>query len=211
MHSEVDFSVEYKKSAGKGAARKFRAAGRTPGVVYGPDMEPVMVTFREQDLVKAMSTPAQRNVFLRLKCPEEQIDGLRVLIKDLQVEPVRREFIHADFYKLDPNRMIQATVPIRLEGTAIGVKMGGIMQVARRQLRVACLPDDLPEAIVVDVSEMQPGASIHVSDLEAAEGVRFLTNPELAVCAVVAPSGAKEEEAEEGEEEAAEEAPQAEE
>ena len=210
MHSEVDFTVEYKEGAGKGAARKLRAAGKTPGVVYGPDMEPVMVTFREQDLVKAMSTPAQRNVFLRLKCSEERVDGIRVLVKDLQVDPVRREFIHADFYKLDPNRMVQATVPIRLEGTAIGVKMGGIMQVARRQLRVACLPDDLPEAIVVDVTEMQPGASIHVRDLEAAEGVRFLTNPELAVCAVVAPSGAKEEEAEE-EEEAAEEASQAEE
>jgi large subunit ribosomal protein L25 len=200
MHTEVEFAVEPKDITGKGAARKLRAKGKTPGVVYGPDFAPVMVTFREQDLAKALSTPAARNVFLRLKSDEQNVNGARVIVKDLQVDPVRRVFLHADFYKLDPTRVIQATVPIHLEGTSAGVKAGGIMQVARRELVVSCLPDRLPEAIVVDVTDLQVGQSIHVGDLPAPEDVRILTNLKLAVCAVIAPSGLEEEGAEEAEE-----------
>lgn len=203
MHTEMDFAVEPKSTRGKESARKLRAGGKTPGIVYGPGMDPVMVTFREQDLVRALSTPAQRNVFLRLKSDDERVSGSRVIVKELQVNPLKREFIHVDFYKLDPTRVIHVTVPIRLEGVAAGVKMGGIMQVARREIPVSCLPDELPEAIGLDVSQMMPGDSIHVGELEVPEGVTILAAPQLAVCAVIAPSGLAEEEAEE-EEEAAE-------
>ncbi len=204
MHAEFEFSVEVKEGVGKGAARKARAAGRTPGVVYGPEFAPRPVTFREQDLVRALNTPAQRNVFLRLKSADPDLDGIRVIVKDLQVDPVKRRFIHADFYKLDPNRTMHATLPIHVQGTAIGVKLGGILQIVRREVRVACKPDDLPDAIVVDVTELKPGESVHVGDLEPPEGVRILTSPELAVCVVVAPTGYEEggEEAEEEEAEA---------
>jgi len=192
MHTQVEFTVEPKSGAGKGAAHKARASGKTPGIVYGRDLAPVMVTFREQDLVKALSTSAARNVFLSLKSADERINGVRVLVKDLQVDPVKRVFVHADFYKLDPTRVIHATVPIRLEGTAIGVKMGGILQVAGREILVACLPDDLPEAIAVDVTELKLGSSIHVGDLAVPEGVKVLTSSHLAVCAVISPTAAEE-------------------
>ncbi|GAB6063694.1 50S ribosomal protein L25 [Deferrisoma palaeochoriense] len=204
MHAEVEFSVEPKEGVGKGVARKLRAAGRTPGVVYGPEMAPKMVTFREQDLVRALRTPAERNVFLRLRSSDPDLEGARVIVKDLQVDPVKRRFIHADFYKLDPDRVIHATVPVHLEGTPIGVKLGGILQVVRRELRVACKPDDLPDAITLDVTELKPGESVHVRDLTPPEGVRILTSPELAVCVIVAPSGYAEEGEEEAEEETAE-------
>ncbi len=206
MHTEVDFAVEAKTATGKGTARKLRASGKTPGVVYGPSLEPVMVTFREQDLVKALSTPAERNVFLRLKSGDERVDGVRAIVKDLQVHPLKRVFVHADFYQLDPNRPINATVPIHIVGTAAGVKLGGILQVARREIRVVCLPDHLPESIEVDVTQLMPGHSIHVGDLAVPEEVKVLTGPKLAVCAVIAPSGEAEAEGEgEGAEAAAEE------
>jgi large subunit ribosomal protein L25 len=201
MHTEVEFAVEAKTAAGKGNSRKLRAGGKTPGVVYGPAMQPVMVTFREQDLVKALSTSAERNVFLRLKCGDERVNGVRAIVKDLQVHPLKRVFVHADFYKLDPNRPIHATVRIHLTGTAAGVKLGGILQVARREIRVVCLPDHLPEAIEVDVTNLMPGHSIHVGDLKVPDEVKVLSGPKLAVCAVIAPSGAAEAEGEaEGEE-----------
>jgi large subunit ribosomal protein L25 len=166
-----------------------------------------MVAFREPDLVKALSTPAQRNAFLRLTCDDERISGARVMVKELQVHPVRRIFIHADFYRLNPDRVFQINVPIRLDGTAAGVKLGGIMQVARREIVVACLPDELPDAIPVDVTDMEVGDSIHVGDLQAPEGVRIVSNPKLAVCAVIAPSAIEEPEEEElAEEEIGEEA-----
>jgi large subunit ribosomal protein L25 len=203
MHAELEFTVEPRTGTGKGMARKLRAGGKTPGIVYGFGMDPVMVAFREPDLVKALSTPAQRNAFLRLQCDDERVSGARVMVKELQVHPVRRVFIHADFYRLNPNRVFQIEVPIRLDGTAAGVKLGGIMQVARREIVVACLPDELPDAIPVDVTDMQVGDSIHVGDLQAPPGVRIVTNPILAVCAVIAPSAI--EEPEEEEEELAEE------
>ncbi len=205
MHTEVEFAVEAKPAAGKGVARKLRAAGKTPGVFYGSTLEPVMVTFREQDLVKALSTPAQRNVFLRVKSSDERINGIRAIVKDLQVHPLKRVFVHADFYKLDADREIHATVPIHIVGTAAGVKLGGILQVARREIRVVCLPDALPESIQVDVTNLMPGHSIHVGDLAVPEAVKVLTGPKLAVCAVITPSSG-EEAAAEGEAEAGEEA-----
>jgi large subunit ribosomal protein L25 len=199
MHAEVEFNVSTKTSQGKGAARKVRAAGLVPGVVYGYQYEPKMVTFEERELVKALSTSAGRNVFLNFKSEDKEIDGLRTLVKATQVHPLKRRFVHVDFFKLDPDRAINTTVPIRLEGEAQGVKLGGIMQIARRSIMVECKPDDLPEAIVVDVTEVGPGESIHVGDLVAAEGVKFLVSPKLAVCAVVAPPS-EEAEGEEGEE-----------
>lgn len=190
MHTEVEFTVEAKSACGKGAARKARAAGKTPGVVYGYKMDPVMVTFPEKELVKALSTPAARNVFLKLRSADQtELNGARVMVKDLQVDPLQRVFLHADFYKLDPTRPIHTTVPIRLLGTAQGVKLGGILQVARRDLAVVCLPDALPEAIEVDVTNLMPGHSIHVGDLQAPEGVTILAASRLAVCVVIAPSG----------------------
>lgn len=192
-HAEVEFPVAVKTNQGKGAARKVRAAGLVPGIVYGFKTDPVMVTFEERALVKALSTSAGRNVFLRVKCEEKNLDGIRVLIKDFQVHPLYRKFIHADFYKLDPEHEMHATVPIRLEGLAVGVKLGGIMQSALRDIRVICKPDDLPEAIVLDVTELKLGGSIHVGDIAPPPGVRFLVGAEQAVCAVVAPSAVLEE------------------
>lgn len=184
-HTEVEFALEPKSAAGKGPARQSRAAGKIPGIVYGPALQPTMVTFREQELVKALSTPAARNVFLRIKSADANLDGARVIVKDLQIHPVRRAFVHADFYRLDPSKVIHATVPIRVEGTPVGVKLGGILQIALREVSVACLPDDLPEALVVDVSELTSGHSIHVKDLTVPEGVRVLSDPKFTLCAII--------------------------
>jgi len=188
MHTEIEFAVEAKPAAGKGAARKLRAAGKTPGVFYGPTLDTVMITFREQDLVKALSTPAERNVFLRVKSSDERLNGIRAIVKDLQVHPLKRVFVHADFYKIDADREIHATVPIHIVGTAAGVKLGGILQVARREISVVCLPDALPESIQVDVTALMPGHSIHVGDLTVPENVKVLTGVKLAVCAVISPT-----------------------
>lgn len=188
MHSEVEFAVKAKSGSGKGPARQTRAAGFVPGIVYGFNMAPMMVTFEERDLVKALSTPAGRNVFLRIKSEDAGLDGSRALVKELQVHPLRRRFIHADFFKLDPDRAIHAMVPIKLVGNSIGVKLGGIMQVAMREMPVLCKPDDLPEFIELDVSEVKIGHSIHVGDLKVPAGVEFLAGIKEAVCAVISPS-----------------------
>lgn len=188
MHSEVELSVSIKTDTGKGAARKVRAVGNVPGIIYGSDATPTMIACSERELVKALSTSAGRNVFIRFKCDDAGVNGTRALIKELQVHPLRRRFVHADFFKLDPTRPIHAAVPVRVEGTAVGVKLGGILQLAARHLEVSCLPDNLPEAITVDVTELRLGHSIHISDITPPAGVTFLAGPKLTVCAVVSPT-----------------------
>lgn len=196
MHTEVEFTVNPKVGQGKGPARQTRAAGMVPGIVYGYNQSPAMVSFEERELVRALSTPAGRNVFLRLKCEDPSLNGSRALVKELQVHPLKRRFIHADFFKLDPDRAIHATVPVKLVGTSIGVKLGGIMQVALREIPVLCKPDDLPEHIEVDVSNIKIGHSIHIGEISAPEGVEFLVGAKMAICAVISPS---DEEKKEGE------------
>lgn len=188
MHTEIEFQVSVKSDCGKGASRKVRQVGRVPGVVYGPEMDPLMISFEERDLVKALSTRAGRNIFLRMKCEEKALDGERALIKDLQVHPLHRRFIHMDLYKIDPSKELVATVPIILEGTAVGIKLGGILQIARREVKVIGLPDNLPDAITLDVTNLKLGQSVHVGDITPPEGVRILSGANLAVCAVIAPS-----------------------
>ncbi|TLN19698.1 50S ribosomal protein L25 [bacterium] len=188
MHSEVELSVSLKTDTGKGAARKVRATGKVPGIIYGCETTPTMISCEERELVKALSTSAGRNVFIRFRCDDADVNGTRALIKELQVHPLKRRFVHADFYKLDPNRPIHAAVPVRVEGTSVGVKLGGILQLASRQLEVSCLPDNLPEAIVIDVTELRLGHSIHISDLTPPAGVTFLESPKQAVVAVVSPT-----------------------
>jgi large subunit ribosomal protein L25 len=192
MHSEVELSVAVKPASGKGAARKVRAVGNIPGILYGCDVAPTMLNCSERELIKALSTSAGRNVFIRFKCDDEKINGKRALIKELQVHPLRRRFLHADFYMLDPNRPIHASVPVRIVGTAVGVKLGGILQIARRNLEVSCLPDNLPEAIVLDVTDLRLGHSLHLSDITPPEGVTLLENAKVAICAVISPSSDEE-------------------
>jgi len=199
MHTEVEFQVNPKTDCGKGSARQTRAGGQVPGIVYGHNLIPTMVSFEERELKKALSTPAGRNVFLRLKCDNPELNGARTLIKELQVHPLLRRFIHADFFKLDPDRAIHAMVPIRLMGASIGVKLGGIMQIAMRDMPVLCKPDDLPEAIEVQVAELKIGQSIHVSEIKQPEGVEFLASGKMAICAVISPSAEEEGTKKEGE------------
>ncbi len=199
MHAEVEFQVNVKAAKGKGAARQTRAAGLVPGVVYGYQYEPKMVTFEERHLVKALSTPAGRNIFLRLKSDDAEIDGIRVLIRDFQVHPLKRRFIHADFFKLDSDREISSTIPFRMVGDAIGVTLGGVLQIARHEIPVVCKPDDLLSSIDIDITDLDVGDSIHVEDIEVPEGVTFTISPKLTICAVVVPAAEEEEEVEEEE------------
>lgn len=188
MHTEVEFAINVKTGSGKGNARKVRAGGLVPGIVYGYNTSPAMVTFDERDLVKALSTPAGRNVFLRFSTSEPALNGSRALVKELQVNPLKRSFTHADFFMIDPNREIHAMVPVKLTGNSTGVKLGGIMQIAMREIPVLCKPDFLPESIEIDVTELNLGDSIHVNDITPPEGVQFQAPPKAAICAVVSPT-----------------------
>ena len=197
--------AEVRDATGKGAARKLRAAGRIPAVVYGRGTESRAISVDPKALVQLLQkSDAGMNTLIELS-----VDGTAktVLVKELQRDPVRGRPLHTDFYLVDLDQKVEVSVPIHLTGRAPGVELGGILDHPLREIELECLPRAIPESIDVDVSALDVGDSIHVRDLELPEGVSVQSDVNLAVASVVAPVVVEEpvaEEVEEGEEAVAE-------
>ena len=184
---DASLAVEIRTAGGKGVARKLRAAGRIPGVLYGTETPTTALTLDPDALEKVIRTShAGVNTLIDLTGANE-VAGKTVLVKELQREPVRGALLHADLFEVDPNETISVSVPIHLTGTAHGVTMGGLIDHALRVLELDCLPSAIPDEIVVDVAHLDIGDSIHVSELPLPEGVELITGSEQSVVSVVAP------------------------
>ena len=219
--AENELVVEVREGAGKGAARKLRAAGRIPGVCYGRTLPSVGISLdpRALEHLLATSTAGMNTLFqLRIEGVGD-FDGKAVMVRELQRNPVNGRLLHADLYAVDLEQSIDVSVPLHITGTAAGVKMGGILDQALRALDLECMPQAIPREISVEVSALEIGDTIHVRDLVLPGGVSLLSDPDLAVVSVVAPAVEEvaapaaeevpEAEAAAAEEEAAEEAPEA--
>lgn len=193
--SQNELAAETRSATGKGAARKLRATGRIPAVVYGRAMQTRQVSVDPQDLDKLLhSTGAGLNTLIDL-----QLEGAeqQVLLKALQRDPVHGAFLHADFYQVDLSQAVVVSVPLRVVGRAPGVELGdGILDLPLREIEIACLPTAIPDHIEADVSELQIGQSLHVSELHLPEGAELRTDSALAVALVAAPKVEEEAEAE---------------
>jgi large subunit ribosomal protein L25 len=182
---------------GKGAARGLRREGRIPAVLYGRETAatPISVELRALETILREGTG---NVFIDLNVEEEA--GAKphtVMIKDMAVHPTHRSILHADFYEVDMKRKIRVDVPVVTEGTPAGVEEGGTLQVIRRELEVWCLPNKIPQEIVIDVSHLGIGDSIHIEEVPADEGVEYPHDVDFTVVAVASPTMEEEEEVEE--------------
>jgi large subunit ribosomal protein L25 len=201
-----------REAKGKGRARKLRRQGMIPAVLYGPRIESAAVSCELKDVLRVLQHG--QNVLINLKIRDgaggqDESEHL-VMIRDLQVHPVKGVPIHADLYEVSMKETMTVAVPIRLVGKAEGTRIGGILEQARRELEVECLPGDLPPHIEVDVSHLNIGDSIHVRDIMV-DRVKVLTEPHLTIATVVPPMVEKEAvpavEAVVGEEEVAAEGP----
>jgi len=199
---DASLSVELRVEGGKGASRRLRRNGRIPGVVYGSQTASTSISLDPDQLETLIRTShAGVNTLIDLTGASE-VKGKTVLVKELQRSPVRGVLMHADLYELDPNARIRVSVPIHLEGTAFGVTMGGLIDHSLRVVELDCMPQAIPDEILVDVSALDVGDSVHVSSLALPEGVELVTQAELSVVSVVAPLAEEEpivdEELEEG-------------
>ena len=182
--------VELREGTGKGVARKLRAAGRIPGVLYGRGEPPQSVVLDPRALERVITTSdAGMNTLIDLNIAGSRDRAERVvLVKELQRDPVRGAPLHVDFYQVDLTATIEVKVPIVLRGRPKGVELsGGILDQALRELDVECLPRAIPESITLDVSELEIGSSIHVRDLALPEGVVLRSDPDLSVASVITP------------------------
>jgi large subunit ribosomal protein L25 len=205
-----ELEVSLRADKGKEAARRIRRGGMIPAVLYGRKTETLHLVVKPEDLKKILTTGARENTLIGLKVTGaggKKVGSQVVMLKDLQVHPLSQSYLHADFYAVAMDEKIEIDIPIRLVGKAEGVKTGGIQQQALRELRIRCLPSEIPEFLDVDVSPLKIGDSLHVNDLPIAEKFDIVTDKNFTVASVVPPiSEAKYEEivsAPEGEKEIA--------
>lgn len=189
---EVNLTVEKRGETGKGPNRRTRMDGDIPAVVYGPDIDPISIKINYRKLYKLMhGTPL--STIINLDIEGDDSPARKVLIRELQKNPVSGELLHIDFHNISMDRPITITIPIIVTGIPIGVKdFGGIVQHVRRDIEISCLPAKIPADIEIDISELGVGDSIHVSDLDLKD-VELLTDLEQTVVTVVAPTVIKEE------------------
>lgn len=184
----IDLNATVRKETGKGPGRRLRAAGRIPAVVYGPSVDNIPLTVDLREFDAAVKDTNLAHVLLNLKIQNGRTKPRPVMIKELQVDPLSRNYVHVDFLEIAMDREISVSVPVEAVGHAPGVEEGGILQIIRRELDVTCLPSNIPDLIEVDVSNLEIGDSIHVEEITLPEGVEVIADVNFTVIAVASPT-----------------------
>jgi large subunit ribosomal protein L25 len=180
----VELSGKTRDSRGKGAARTMRAQGELPGVIYGPGGENRLVTIEERSFNRLLRRAAESTVIVDLKIEGAAPEGLKVLVKEVQRDPITARPLHVDFLHIAMDRAVRLVVPVRLTGVPEGVRIeGGFLEHVLRDLEVECLPTAVPEIITLDVSPLQVGQALHASDVDL-PGVVVVTPADRVVATV---------------------------
>ncbi|MDQ3962552.1 MAG: 50S ribosomal protein L25/general stress protein Ctc [Actinomycetota bacterium] len=182
--AEVSLKAIKREGSGKGVARRARASGRVPAVVYGKGMEPVAIEVDRREFVTALLTDAGLNVLLNI-----EIDGTSTtaITRELQRDPVRGTLLHADFVKIDLTQEIEVEVPVHLVGESPGAKEGGVLEHPLFTIHVRCLPSNVPESIDADISGLNIGDQLRVAELATGRDFEILNDPDTVVASVAAP------------------------
>lgn len=186
MAENFSVEAEARETFGKNAARRLRHAGRIPAVVYGGGGPSISLTVDPKSIVRILRSEAGHNAIFTLQIPEKA--PARVMLRDWQWEPIQGSLIHVDMVRIARDAKLRVRVPIRITGEPQGVKVqGGILEFVLREVEVECLPDDIPEHITLDVTELVIGRQLRVSDLPVAANVKVLAEPGRVVAHVTAP------------------------
>ena len=186
---DLTLQAEKRETRGKNAARRLRAAGRIPAVVYGVEKnKAVDVSVDPKVLSRILHSESGVNSLIALQGLEGAAEA-RVMVKEYQLDPIKHNLLHADFYQIAMDKLLTVTVPFVLKGEARGVKQqGGIVDFVNREIEIEVLPADIPEHIEVDISELMLNQGIRVRDLKT-EGAKWtaLSDDDLMIVHVVAP------------------------
>lgn len=183
---EAVLEATKRETRGKNAARRVRAEGRIPAVVYGDKADAAVIAVDPKTLLRILHSESGVNTLISLKFEGE--GDTRVLVRDYQVDPVTQKPLHVDFYRIAMDKKLRVTVPVQLKGEPKGVKaQGGILDFVSRDIEVECLPADIPEHIDIDVSELLLNQGIRVRDLPEHPKWKVLTEPDTMVVHVVTP------------------------
>lgn len=192
-------NVETRVRTGKGGSRKVRQDGLVPAVVYGKGVEALNLRLDPKALQKAVATEAGWNTLITLK-GNGPFDGLVVILKDMQIDAIRRNPMHVDFLAIDLNKTLAVMVPVQPVGKSQGEIEGGTLQLVRHEVEVYCLPTNIPTSIEIDVTALNIGEVVHIDELSLPEGVESQHDVNFTVLTVVGRMAEEVEVGEEGEE-----------
>jgi large subunit ribosomal protein L25 len=190
MANQVKLSARPRREAGRNAVSKVRARGAVPAVIYGARDAATNLEVDRKDIENLLARAVGENILVELEIRDGARTTSRVsLIQEVQHHPVRGEIIHIDFYAVSMTEEIEAEIVLESEGEPVGVKtFNGLLQQSMRSLPVRCLPQNLPEIIVVDVSALNIGESVHVRDIKLPSGVTAIADEDLTVFLVSEPT-----------------------
>ncbi|MFP4016826.1 MAG: 50S ribosomal protein L25 [Halanaerobiales bacterium] len=188
-----NLKAEVREATGKGVARKLRSNGLIPGVIYGKSRQPQALTVNPQDLKHKLSGNAIFDLDIEGEGKET------AMVKEVQKDVITGELKHIDFLHISMDEKITVSVLVNLIGDAPGVKEGGVLQQLLREIDIECLPLDIPEVIEVDISGLDIGSSISVSDVEVDDNIDIVTPLEEVIVTLAFPTEEEEEEEEEDE------------
>jgi large subunit ribosomal protein L25 len=182
---ETKLKAERRDGTGKGVARRLRAAGRVPAVLYGHGEDPVVLSVSALDLLHLFHASHGATMLVDL-----EVDGKAQLAipREVQRDHIHSTFVHVDFLAVNRNETVRLTVEVHEVGEAPGVKLGGVIEHHLREVEVECLPNDVPEEIVADIGSLEIGDMLRVGDISAPDGVTILSDPEAPIISIITPA-----------------------
>lgn len=193
MAEQLKLSATIRRKSGKGVARRLRKQGMLPAVVYGHKTPSTPLAIDSKQLEELIvGGKSERKLF------DLSIEGnggpteKTVMIKELQIDPVKRHYLHVDFFEVAMDEEITIPIPIKFIGEAEGVKIGGVLQQVRRELEIRCLPSQIPDGLEIDVSALKIGDSVHLKDVQLPPGIKISEDANLTIATVLAPTVEKE-------------------
>lgn len=193
MSETLNLPAETRDRVGKGASRSLRRTGRVPAVVYGNKAEPLSIHVEEKELVRQLMTGHFFNSIVEIEVGGTTV---RTLPKDVAFHPVNDRPLHVDFLRISADHKVHVNVPVVFanEAASPGLKRGGVLNIVLHDLDVICAPDSIPDDLVIDVTGLDIGASIHIHDIKLPDGVTAAhADRDDTVATIIAPSGLKSE------------------
>jgi large subunit ribosomal protein L25 len=184
VRQDVTVAAELRNSRGKNEARRTRKAGQIPAVLYGAYQDPIAIAVNPREIQKLVRSATGYNTIFTLALAGGE--STPVMVVDQQVDPIRGTWLHADLKRIDLTKRIRVTVPVHTQGEPKGVKVqGGLLEIVTRSVEIECLPDDIPESFVVDVTELMIGQSKRANDLGVSGSMKLVSPGDQVIAHIV--------------------------
>jgi large subunit ribosomal protein L25 len=181
----LELKAKIRKTSGTKYAKNLRRNGEIPAVLYGRNTDSFLLKIDYDTIENLIKKTASSRILVNLLIQKEEGALTKpAILKELQTHPVSQSYLHADFYEIDMNRKIKAKVKVTTFGTSKGIEMGGMLNMIRHELEILCLPMDIPDAIEIDISELDIGDSVHVNDITVNDNVEIIADVNFTVIAI---------------------------